>query len=424
MITFALLSAFLLCEGAFAVWDRRRKRRLSALGNPPTLPQEDRRSLWRKCVEHSESASHWTSIWMYDVDVHAVVKRHHLEFTAWALFNLRVDEITEPETRENVLQCYRELVPSDDDTEDVVHEDIGERQRCCRAFTREPLCVWHKPYIFYCLYSVVFEYGKTTFFTSNGFTRRAVHHFRYWYKSGENSNLPIFFWHGFGCGLLPYWKNLNSIIATGRTVIVFELPFLTPALTEYFPSKDEVLLAYDKVCIELNIRKASHIGHSFGSVVMGWIVKHFPDRVVSMVFYSPVVFLLHFGDVCNNFVYKGQSPEADVIHKLISRDLTIQTLLKRNFWWYDKILWVNDMKCPWLVILAKQDQIVPSSEVRRYLLAAKDTEEVFDMGKFPRQGVHTVLGKHGEVLFGARNKDTPLKVFSYITDWLDYHSKV
>jgi hypothetical protein len=81
------------------------------------------------------------------------------------------------------------------------------------------------------------------------------------------------------------------------------------------------------------------------------------------------------------------------------------------------------MKCPCLVILAKLYQIVPSSEVRRYLLAAKDTEEVFDM-KFPRQGVHTVLGKHGEVLFGARNKDTPLKVFSYITDWLDYHSKV
>lgn len=73
-------------------------------------------------------------------------------------------------------------------------------------------------------------------------------------------------------------------------------------------------------------------------------------------------------------------------------------------------------------ILAKQDEIVPSAAVRRYLLTAKDTEEVFDLGKFPRQGVHTVLGKHGEVLFGARNKDTPSKVFSYITEWLHYHS--
>jgi hypothetical protein len=47
MITFALLSAFLLCEGAFAVWDRRRKRRLSALGNPPTLPQHTNTTMSR-----------------------------------------------------------------------------------------------------------------------------------------------------------------------------------------------------------------------------------------------------------------------------------------------------------------------------------------------------------------------------------------
>ena len=99
-LPFGALVVYSLVEATFAMWAELRKEKLSGASEPPALPQKRKLSLWRKCVQHSRSARHFTSMWMYDVDVRSVRNRHHFEFTAWALFNLRVDELSDPTTRE------------------------------------------------------------------------------------------------------------------------------------------------------------------------------------------------------------------------------------------------------------------------------------------------------------------------------------
>lgn len=49
------------------------------------------------------------------------------------------------------------------------------------------------------------------------------------------------------------------------------------------------------------------------------------------------------------------------------QEITIHQTLRRQFWWYEGILFLEDIRCPVFFHLSGSDEIVPSEAVRAYI---------------------------------------------------------
>ncbi len=128
---------------------------------------------------------------------------------------------------------------------------------------------------------------------------------------------------------------------------------------------------------------AMFVGHSFGTIVSGWVSKRRPHLVHGLCMIDPVVFLLNKPDVCYNFCYKQPESAGQLaIHYFASTELYILHTMRRHFWWWEQIQWASD--CPpnrTAVCLASRDQLVPVDSVRQYLTAKQIPVTWMDNGR-------------------------------------------
>lgn len=121
----------------------------------------------------------------------------------------------------------------------------------------------------------------------------------------------------------------------------------------------------------INIYSCAVAGHSFGSIVAGWAAAAFPQHVQQLILIDPVCLLLCFPDVAVNFLYRP--PSSNIIEHTIrglvdpSSEITVSHALRRHFWWYQNVLWLQDVRCPIVVALSENDDIVPSRAIRTYV---------------------------------------------------------
>ena len=90
-----------------------------------------------------------------------------------------------------------------------------------------------------------------------------------------------------------------------------------------------------------------------------------------MVVIDPVTLLLFLDDVVNNFLYK---PANDGLALFIRKNIYIQHTLRRRFWWYESLLFLEDLQQAfshasnkYVVILSAEDDVAPALRVRSYL---------------------------------------------------------
>ena len=142
------------------------------------------------------------------------------------------------------------------------------------------------------------------------------------------------------------------------------------------PSSAEMVACLRDMLASWGKPVAHFVGHSFGSLLVAWMVLREPSMVSMATFMDPVCFLLIKPDVCFNFMYREpETPTQLLIHYFVSRELYIAHSLSRNFFWNQNLLWPEDLLCPALVVLSGQDSIVPAHSVRRYLAAFKRRRE-------------------------------------------------
>ena len=407
---------YLYLEIAFFMFEQTRRHALAKRVNAPYISQVEKINLWKKCASNVSSLSEWTSGWMYNIKPSEVTEKHHLKFAAWALFDVDLNESLDETSYPLIIECCKSI--------GAVKKDSSQINMHCRgnvrSFNIEPLYVIHKPLVFMCIYYVIFVVGQMYALNIRGFQFEISEGIGLWHRKG-NGNSPIFFWHGLGFGLIPYLRIIDGLTKSQRPIIIYDLNFLTPKVT--FETKH-------KLCILSSINglkkygylSGTHVGHSFGTVIMRWIYTNRTDLVLNMVFISPVVFLYHYSDVTKNFIYQGQKWNASIIDRLIACDLNIQATLKRHTWWYENIMWAEDIIHPALVILSIHDQIVPTSEVKDYLLQNRFVEaplECYDNNAINLSRlVIQIQGLHGESLFGRVDSENPEKITKTILDWL------
>ena len=157
----------------------------------------------------------------------------------------------------------------------------------------------------------------------------------------------------------------------GREIVLLEVPHIITQLSFEAPDRTDTVESLAEIFSLHSIAHCAVAGHSFGSIVAGWAAAAFPSQVQQLVLIDPVCLLLCLPDVAVNFLYR--SPPANLFHRTLkdlldpSSEITVSHALRRHFWWYQNVTWLQDVTCPLVVALSSEDDIVPSTAIRAYV---------------------------------------------------------
>lgn len=128
---------------------------------------------------------------------------------------------------------------------------------------------------------------------------------------------------------------------------------------------------------------ACFVGHSYGCIVIAWVLQDRPKLVSSLVLIEPPCLLLYDYKVCYNFLYKNLKKPIEIIARFIAAreistalSLTRYTLhILRYFWWQENILLYEELSDYSVVILSENDFIVESTKIRKWLASHLESNE-------------------------------------------------
>ncbi|CAE7824240.1 CYP704C1 [Symbiodinium sp. CCMP2456] len=318
------------------------------------------------------------------------------EWMAWAFFHCTPDEV--PESR------WPELVQLVDEGAVWAGVDFPEGYNPhvqAMRLTMDPIPSEHRPMLYYIVTALALPVVTYYNLESLGFRKHKSGTLQYWLRRGRGKSAepPIVFCHGVGVNLLPYEHFITELlrqVPKGKSIFLVSLPHISMRINEDVPSSAEMVACLRDMLASWEFDSAHFVGHSFGSIVVAWMCKNSKETVKVATFLDPVCFLLIKPDVCYNFMYRRpETPTQLLMHYFVARELFIAHSLSRNFFWYQNLLWPEELVMPTLVMLSGEDSIVPAHSVRRYLTGwlQQQSTDTLRLLWFPNLG-------HGEMNFG------------------------
>mmetsp|Transcript_23762 Transcript_23762/g.66744 ORF Transcript_23762/g.66744 Transcript_23762/m.66744 type:complete len:175 (+) Transcript_23762:1-525(+) len=115
-------------------------------------------------------------------------------------------------------------------------------------------------------------------------------------------------------------------------------------------------------------RSACFIAHSYGTVVLSWILRGQRDIVAKAVFLDPVCFLLCQPDVAYKVLYR-RPPNLfmTAAANLCFWELFTANALMHHFYWQHNTLWKDEIPAGSVVAIAGRDDVSDPKAVRQYL---------------------------------------------------------
>lgn len=185
----------------------------------------------------------------------------------------------------------------------------------------------------------------------------------------------VFMLHGVGIGYLPYLDMLRKVqsATNGLPILVIEIPYIALRAWASPDSRgpDVSAEAIARSMRSVGMERATLVGHSFGTIIASWILRHAREHVHSAVLIDPVTLQLARADVAFSAIHRKPVSAADVLLEyFVFRELSLAATLARNFYWFRNILWAEDLPGGGrsVGILSSNDAIVPSASVRDYLI--------------------------------------------------------
>lgn len=244
----------------------------------------------------------------------------------------------------------------------------------------DPLPINLRPAMLYLGSSVVVPLMTTAVMQFLGFRRERAGGLIYWHRGPRRDvrteadlsgprQLPMVFVHGLGCGLGPYYVFLYRLSRRhSGDLYVPELPFMAMHPWETVPSAREVVAQLQDMLAASGHMAAHFVGHSFGSVVIGWVLKMSPSTVVYTTLMEPALFLTLISDVVTKVLHATPKTCYELfLRYFVFRELFTVNLISRCVFWEQSTLWPEDLRTPTIVELASDDYVVASVFVRRLL---------------------------------------------------------
>jgi len=147
-----------------------------------------------------------------------------------------------------------------------------------------------------------------------------------------------------------------------------EFPCLAMAPWESVPSAREVVAQLQDM-LAANGHTAAHFaGHSFGAIIIGWVMKMSPSSVIHTTLMEPAQFLMMKSECLCKVLYSPPETCYEMAIRYFGfRELFTVNLLCRNFFWEQSTMWPEEIRVPALIELAGADHIVQSLFVCRLL---------------------------------------------------------
>lgn len=320
-----------------------------------------------KTLKHAEISG-----WFFGAEVNSLKKENVEEWLAWALFHNMPGSLTVEQKEE--MKCIYE------DTEkwaEVTFPMGYNKEVRSMRLTMDPIPSIHRPLVYYVFTAGVFNLVTRMFMASHKFQLCRSGTLWYWHRSGTNStdakaDIPLVFCHGLGVGNFIYMTFINALVTRepNRELFLLDMPHISMSIDENVPSRAQTIACVSDMLAAWAINKAHFVGHSFGSIVVAWMLLLSASHVSHATFVDPVCFLLVKPDIAFNFMYREPTKVAELlIWYFVARELHIAHSLGRHFFWHQNLIWPDQINVPCLVALSGQDAIVPAHSVRRYLSA-------------------------------------------------------
>jgi pimeloyl-ACP methyl ester carboxylesterase len=235
----------------------------------------------------------------------------------------------------------------------------------------------------------------------------------YWYRPHRSSTkLPILFIHGIGIGLYPYIAFLRELAAQDPDVGILAIEILPISMHITAPplERDAMCAAITRILDAHGLHRVVVAGHSYGTVIAAHLLHKQQGTAINsqtssddttndptiaaMLLIDPIPFLLHHPAVAYNFVYRNpQHANEWQLWYFASRDADIARALARHFFWFENILFKEDVmgdgRPQVAVSLAGRDQIVDARAVWGYLTEGEDAVSS-SRGRWARDGLEVL----------------------------------
>mmetsp|Transcript_173 Transcript_173/g.447 ORF Transcript_173/g.447 Transcript_173/m.447 type:complete len:692 (+) Transcript_173:149-2224(+) len=390
--------------------------------NKPTTPQPMLASRQWDHVRESVWASHPTLEarreflmgWFFDAPFDQLRREDALSFLSFKRYGLPFEGnyLSKDQIESLLSEDLPRLRDEVNDGRPLLTRGADEKPLGCMRFNLEPLRYRHKPLVFYGVTHGAFHLVRHTLKKEYNFdytpAADAGKDIAYWYRAPscpiEEANPPLVFVHGVG-GLSFYYPLISKLTediersGDNTPIILLDLPQVSLRINDDIPS---VASSVESVCnildktVGSNAKKATMVGHSFGSLILSWMVQSRPDRVSNCIFLDPIVFQLHQKDILFNFHMKRADHRSKddwsnpfsigALINLAGTEMHTNNAMLRHFWWTSNALWPSDIlknDISACVLLSEKDEIVPSSDVAKLFEAFNQDGEkknFFDAG--------------------------------------------
>lgn len=231
----------------------------------------------------------------------------------------------------------------------------------------------HRPLVLYMGSAVKNAAGDMLMYLC-GFRSGALGGVTYWVKAAAtpSEQAPMLFFHGISTGWIFYFPLIMNL-AGSRPVLLVDLDTIKiNSLVFDMPEEADFCNAVRDICaLHFGADTAvSVVGHSFGTILAAWFLRQQPRLISHLTLLDPVSLLLGLPDVAYNFLHKDPDRfTARVIRLMASREITVSHMLHRHFWWYNNVLWLEDLppSLSLVIGLSGQDEITNPKLIMEYV---------------------------------------------------------
>ncbi|KAF6224859.1 hypothetical protein HO133_010053 [Letharia lupina] len=366
-----------------------------AATHPELLPREQRRELFKLCLDTVEDPEKYLSGWMRGAPASEIKRENVKELFCWAFLNKKDhgpedDDELEEYADETELCLGRRLEPGRGNA--VSLRVTVDRFQSLHRSLLWYFCVffvdtitfssliWNSFHFHSLPFSQSFDVFPLRPFGLLSKQKTPAKTLTYWHRPHTSkARLPILFIHGIGIGLYPYVNFLSQInkSSNGRDedgdigIIAIEIMSVSFRITGAALEKDQMCFEIQQILRHHGWHECILASHSYGSVISSHLLHYSETSQLfgPVLLIDPVSILLHLPDVAYNFT--ARKPIRANEHQLYyfaSMDMGVAHTLGRRFFWAENILWKHDMDGRQVTVsLASRDLIVDTEAVGRYL---------------------------------------------------------
>ncbi|KAI8341011.1 Alpha/Beta hydrolase protein [Chlamydoabsidia padenii] len=389
---------WLATEMMFYIFFQITRNRMQQIGPSiiNSLTRKERRSLVSLCISTVDSVQEWLPGWFTKKDDNSVMpefdeiyRENVIEWLSWAFFTAPLEDVLQhPDLLKEVEWMTNEV-----ESTFQVKFPVGYNEHLhSKRINLDPVNAYHRPLVFYIgIQLMTLFYGTMVLQFGYGMKKygpEAVHsnllwnpvesssyppkrhrqqqpqhqlnHYHqptktnqdnddeeeerisYWFRDGDRNKTPILFIHGIGAGLMCYAPFIHQLVQLDAPIFCIELPFVSMRCVEDVPTMEEIGLDIQEMLRRHDCRHAVFVGHSLGTAVASWTLQHLPKTVAGVVLLDPICFMLHYKDLCTNFVYRTpQTASESIVKYFAASELYISYYISRHFHWFQCALFVT-----------------------------------------------------------------------------------